>query len=122
MFPDAQYLNQSGHNNYFSAHLYKQAVEEAGTTDQDEVIATLEEGMDIAAPEGDISLHGPTHHMSHQMRIARADENHEITFLGGDEGELIEPTFLQEIGCDLSQETETTQYVPSDLPNAPDDL
>jgi branched-chain amino acid transport system substrate-binding protein len=115
MFPDAAYLNQSAHNNYFSAKLYKKAAEKAGTTDQDEVIATLQEGMDIAAPEGDISLHGPTHHMSHHMRIARADENHEITFLGGDEGQLIEPTFLQDIGCDLTAEVETTQYTPEDL-------
>jgi urea ABC transporter substrate-binding protein len=122
MFPDARYLNQSAHNNYFSAHLYKQAAEQAGTTDQAEVIATLEKGMDISAPEGDITLNGPTHHMSHNMRIARADENHEISFLNGPEGELIEPSFLQDVGCDLTSTTETTQYVPSDLPNAPSDL
>ncbi|MFC6864356.1 urea ABC transporter substrate-binding protein [Halomicroarcula sp. GCM10025817] len=115
MHPDAQYLNQSAHNNYFSMHLYKNAVEEAGTTNQDEVIATLESGMDIAAPEGDISLHGPTHHMSHHMRIARADENHNIEVLNGEEGELIEPSFLQEVGCDLTETVETTQYTPADL-------
>jgi len=114
-FPDAQYLNQSGHNNYFSTYLYRQAVEAAETTDQDAVIETMEEGMDVEAPEGDIALHGPTHHMSHRMRIANADENHEITFLNGDEGDLIEPTFLQDLGCDLTDETETTQYVPDDL-------
>jgi urea ABC transporter, substrate-binding protein, archaeal type len=122
MFPDARYLNQSAHNNYFSAKLYKQAAEQAGTTDQAEVISALEEGMDVTAPEGDVSLKGPTHHMSHNMRIARADENHEIEFLTGDEGERIEPSFLQDIGCDLTAETETTQYVPSDLDGVPDDL
>ncbi|ESS05596.1 MAG: amino acid/amide ABC transporter substrate-binding protein, HAAT family [uncultured archaeon A07HB70] len=122
MFPDARYLNQSAHNNYFSAKLYKQAAEQAGTTDQAEVISALEEGMDVTAPEGDVSLNGPTHHMSHNMRIARADENHEIEFLTGDEGERIEPSFLQDIGCDLTAETETTQYVPSDLDGVPDDL
>jgi urea ABC transporter substrate-binding protein len=122
MFPDARYLNQSAHNNYFSAKLYKQAAEQAGTTDQAEVISALEEGMDVTAPEGDVSLNGPTHHMSHNMRIARADENHEIEFLTGDEGELIEPSFLQDLGCDLTAETETTQYVPSDLDGVPDDL
>jgi len=114
-FPDAEYLNQSAQNNYFSAFLYKRAAEAAGTTDQSEVIATLEEGMDLSAPEGDVSLDGPTHHMSHNMRIARADENHEITFLNGAEGELIEPTMLDDLGCDLSEQTETTQYTPSDL-------
>lgn len=115
MFPDAEYLNQSAHNNYFSMYLYKQAVEEAGTTDQPEVIDTLEEGMEISAPEGDITLDGETHHMSHNMRIGRADENHEISFLTGDEGELIEPTFLNDIGCNLIENPETTQYTPDDL-------
>jgi branched-chain amino acid transport system substrate-binding protein len=114
-FPDAEYLNQSAHNNYFSMYMYKQAVEEAGTTDQPEVISTLEDGMEISTPEGDISLNGETHHMSHNMRIGRADENHEISYLNGDEGELIEPSFLQEIGCDLTEEEETTQYTPADL-------
>jgi branched-chain amino acid transport system substrate-binding protein len=122
MFPDAEYLNQSAHNNYFSMHMFKEAAEEAGTVEQSEIIATLEDGMDVSAPEGDISLHGPTHHMSHQMRVARADNEHNISFIGDEEGELIEPSFLQEIGCDLTEETETTQYVPADLPNAPDDL
>ncbi|WP_436911038.1 urea ABC transporter substrate-binding protein [Halosimplex marinum] len=124
MFPDARYLNQSGHNNYFSTHLYKQAAEQAGTVEQPEVIAALEEGMDISAPEGDISLHGPTHHMSHNMRVARADENHEITFLDppGDAGNLVEPSFLQDVGCNLVEEDETTQYVPSELEGVPDDL
>jgi len=114
-FPDAEYLNQSAHNNYFSMYMFKQAVEEAGTTNQAEVISTLEDGMEISAPEGDIALNGETHHMSHNMRIGRADENHEISYLTGDEGELIEPSFLQEIGCDLTEETETTQYTPADL-------
>lgn len=114
-FPDAEYLNQSAHNNYFSMYLYKQAVEEAGTTNQPEVIATLEDGMEISAPEGDIALNGETHHMSHNMRIGRADENHEISFLNGDEGELIEPSFLQEVGCNLIENPETTQYTPADL-------
>ncbi|MFC7027150.1 urea ABC transporter substrate-binding protein [Halomicroarcula sp. GCM10025324] len=115
MHPDARYLNQSAHNNYFSMHLYKNAVEEAGTTNQDEVIATLEEGMEVEAPEGDITLNGPTHHMSHHMRIARADENHNIEVLNGQEGDLIEPSFLQDVGCDLTEEVETTQYTPADL-------
>ena len=114
-FPDAKYLNQSAHNNYFSMHLYKKAAEKAGTTEQSEVIATLEEGMEIEAPEGDISLDGDTHHMSHHMRIARADENHEIEVLNGENGELIEPSFLQDVGCNLTENPETTQYTPADL-------
>ena len=71
--------------------------------------------MEVEAPEGDITLNGPTHHMSHHMRIASADENHNSEVLNGQEGDLIEPSFLQDVGCDLTEEVETTQYTPADL-------
>jgi len=64
-----------------------------------------------------LTLDGATHHMEHEMRVARADENHEISFDGQ---RRIEPTFLREeveggAGCDLTTEDKTTQYVPSDV-------
>ncbi|MHC3436794.1 urea ABC transporter substrate-binding protein [Natrialbaceae archaeon A-gly3] len=116
-WPDANYLNQEAHNNYFSVYMWKEAVEEAGTFDQDAVIDVLEEGKEIEAPSGDIELDGATHHMTHLMRVAHADENHEISFDGE---EYIEPTFLREEvqggdGCDLREESMTTQYEPEDV-------
>jgi len=114
---DANYLNQEAQNNYFSVYMWKEAVEEAGTFDQEEVIAVLEEGMEVEAPEGTIELDGATHHMTHRMRVAHCDENHEISFSNE---ELIEPTFLREEveggdGCDLREESKTTQYEPGDV-------
>ncbi|MES3516142.1 MAG: urea ABC transporter substrate-binding protein [Natronomonas sp.] len=116
-WPDANYLNQEAHNNYFSVYMWRDAVEEAGTFDQEAVIDVLEEGVEIEAPGGDIELDGATHHMTHLMRVARADENHEISFDGE---RYIEPTFLREEveggqGCDLRTEDKTTQYVPRDV-------
>jgi len=116
-WPDASYLNQEAQNNYFSVYLWAEAVEEAGTFDQQEVIDVLEQGRDISAPSGELTLDGATHHMEHEMRVARADENHEISFDGQ---RRIEPTFLREeveggAGCDLTTEDKTTQYVPSDV-------
>ena len=116
-WPDANYLNQEAHNNYFSVYMWRDAVEEAGTFDQQEVIDVLEGGMEVDAPAGTIELDGPTHHMVHNIRIARANENHEIEF---EETQSIGPTFLQEEvengdGCNLRENDRTTQYVPSDV-------
>jgi urea transport system substrate-binding protein len=106
---DGEYINQEAQNNYFSVYLYKEAVERAGTFEQAAVIEALESGIEVEAPAGDITLDPATHHMNHTMRVAHADENHEITF---DEERTIEPAFLQEVGCDLTEAAEQTQYEP----------
>lgn len=112
-FPDAPYVNQESQNNYFTLYLYKKAVESAGTTDQQEVISTLEDGMSISAPEGELTLDGATHHMSHNMNIAQADEDHNITFSNE---EMIQEQFLsQTVGCDLTSTEETEFYTPSEF-------
>jgi branched-chain amino acid transport system substrate-binding protein len=110
-FPDAEYINQEAQNSYVSVHLYAKAVEAAGTTDQDEVIRQLQGGLTFEAPEGTVTLDGATHHLTHNMRIARADEDHNIEFFGKDRKE---ESFLSEtVGCDLREVSETTQYRPA---------
>ena len=116
-WPDANYLNQEAQNNYFSVYMWKDAVEEAGTFDQQEVIDVLEQGVEVDTPAGTLELDGPTHHMVHNIRIAQADENHEISF---EDSELIEPVFLQEevedgAGCNLVENDRTVQYVPEEV-------
>jgi branched-chain amino acid transport system substrate-binding protein len=107
-WPDNEYIAQMAMSPYVTLQLYKQAVEEAGTVDQQEVISVLEEGMDVEAPSGDLSLKGSTHHMSHNMRLARVEEDHSISFI---ESDIVEPSFLEEaIGCDLTEQSDTTQY------------
>ena len=111
MFPDADYINQEAQNNYVSIHLYAKAVEAAGTTDQAAVIEQLESGLTFDAPEGTVTLDGATHHLDHTMRIARADENHDIEFFGE---QRRDETFLSEtVGSDLREVAETTQYRPA---------
>jgi len=106
-FPDADYINQEAQNNYVSIHLYAKAVEAAGTTDQEAVIEQLERGLTFDAPEGSVTLDGATHHLNHNMRIARADGAHELEFFGE---QRVDETFLSEtVGCDLREVAETTQ-------------
>lgn len=114
-WPDTEYIAQMAMSPVVSLRLYKQAAEEAGTVDQQEIISVLEQGMDVQAPSGDLSLKGTTHHMSHNMRLARVEEDHSISFI---ENQEIQPSFLEEvIGCNLREESDTTQYTLADVEN-----
>jgi branched-chain amino acid transport system substrate-binding protein len=106
---EAEYLGQMAQNAYFTMFLYKQVAEEAGTTDQDELMDLMDsQEFSIEAPEGTVTTDPQTHHVTHQIRRARADEDHEITF---NEPTAVEPYWLREgPGCDLTEEEETTQY------------
>jgi len=115
-YPDAPYLNEEAENNYFSIYMYKQAVEQAGTTDQAEVKAALESGITHPAPEApegeEITLVPETHHVNHHMWAMRADEEHNIEAV---DDRVIPEKFLKEtVGCDLTTEDEETQYTPQD--------
>ncbi|WP_420182983.1 urea ABC transporter substrate-binding protein (plasmid) [Haloarcula sp. KBTZ06] len=119
MYPDAPYLNEEAETNYFSTYMYKKAVEQAGTTEQPEVIDALESGIELGteeapeAPEGEtIRLDGATHHVDHHMWIMRADEEHNVEAV---ENRQIPETFLSETaGCNLPENPEQTQYTPVD--------
>lgn len=111
-FPDAEYINASAGTAYMSMKMYKAAVEEAGTFDQAEVISVLEDGIEMDSIEGPIQLDGPTHHVTHQMKIAVSDEDHDVSFI---EEETIEPVFMKNLGCDLTSTPDSTQYEPGDL-------
>ncbi|WP_254832661.1 urea ABC transporter substrate-binding protein [Haloglomus salinum] len=116
-FPDAPYLNEEAENNYFSIYMYKAAVEQAGTTNQEEVKSALESGITYGAPEApgeeEISLVPETHHVDHHMWVMRADENHNVEAV---DDRVIPETFLKDtVGCDLTEEDEETQYTPQDF-------
>jgi branched-chain amino acid transport system substrate-binding protein len=120
MWPDAPYLNEEAQTNYFSMYMYKQAVEQAGTLEQPEVVEALESGISMGpeyapeVPEGEtIELDPATHHVDHHMWVMRADEEHNLEKITN---RKIPEQFLSEtVGCDLTQETEETQYTPVDF-------
>jgi branched-chain amino acid transport system substrate-binding protein len=102
-WPDAGYANEESVNNYFSIYLYKKAVEEAGTTDQEAVMEVLNGGMEITgdkSPEGDITLQGPVHHMTHNMRVMKCDAEHNITV--EDQRRIPEQFLSETVEIDLS--------------------
>jgi len=115
-YPDAPYLNEEAESNYFSVYMYKRAAEKAGTLEQPEVIEALESGITYPAPEApageEIELVPESHHVDHHMWVMRADANHEVEAV---DDRVIEETFLLDtVGCDLTSESEETQYTPQD--------
>lgn len=116
-WPDANYLGQMAQNAYFSTYLYKQVAEMAGTKDQDEIMKLMDEQkISIEAPEGTVTTDPETHHVTHQIRRARADQDHEITF---NDPTAVEPYWLRSVsGCTLtetigaSDDESMTQYTP----------
>lgn len=114
MFPNDPYIGQMAQNTYFSIHLYAKAARLAGTTDQETVRKVLEAGWAIEAPEGSVFLEPGTHHVSHYIRLAVADEQQNISFAR--EWPSIEPWWLQRLGVNLVRTPEFKQYTPTDDP------
>jgi branched-chain amino acid transport system substrate-binding protein len=101
-FPDTEYINQHGFSHYVSYKLYEMAVEEAGTTDMPEVNDVLESGVSISTAAGELTMDPATHHLNHNIHLARVEEDHSITFL--DTTENVEPEWLRE-RCSLDTDS-----------------
>lgn len=117
MFPNDPYVGGMAQNTYFSIHLYAKAVRLAGTTDQEQVRKVLESGWTIEAPEGPVFLDPGTHHCARHIRMAKADEQHNISFVR--DWPVIEPWWLTRLGVNLVRHPEQKQYTPADDPFFP---
>lgn len=114
MWPDEPYVNELSQLSYVGAHLWANAVRQAGTADKEEVIKALESGIGVEAPEGRVFMDPATHHLSHYIRLARSDDNHNISFVK--EWPSIEPWWTRRLGVNLVGRPESKQYTPADDP------
>ena len=78
------------------------------------MIKVLESGMGIEAPEGYVFMDPATHHLSHYIRLAKSDEQHNIAFVR--EWPCIGPWWLLRLGVNLVRNAESKQYTPADDP------
>lgn len=117
-FPDEPYINQEAANSYIALNLYKQMVERAdGSTARDDLRAVIAEGdVCFDGPSGNVCLDPKSQHMSHTIYLAKVEDDHSITF--PTVWEDIEPYWLGEAGCDLTQNDPSEQYTPSRPPPA----
>lgn len=116
MFPDEPYINQEAANSYIAMNLYKQMVERAGTTEHDALREVIAEGdVCFDGPSGNVCLDPQSQHMSHNIYLAHVNEDHSIDF--PEVWEDIEPYWLGDAGCDLTEEDPSAQYTPSNPPS-----
>ncbi len=115
-YPDEPYINQEAENSYHAVYLYKQMVERAdGSTKKADLRDVIAEGdVCVDAPEGRVCIDPKSQHVSHTIYLARVGADHSITF--PKVWENIEPYWLGEVGCNLTQDDPYAQYTPSENP------
>lgn len=114
-FPDEPYINQEAANSYIAMYLYKSMVERAGSTDREALRAEIAKGdVCFDGPSGKVCLDPKSQHMSHNIFLAKVNEDHSIAF--PKVWENIAPYWLGEAGCDLTQNDPSEQYTPSNPP------
>jgi branched-chain amino acid transport system substrate-binding protein len=92
-------------------HLWAAAVEKAGSTDRDKVIAALESGVEFDGPSGKVSMDAGTHHLVQNVHLARANDSHGFTVIG--EQQAVVPSYERSV-CDLKARPGTArQFTPS---------
>jgi branched-chain amino acid transport system substrate-binding protein len=115
MFPDVVYVNEHAGFGYTAVKAMGEAWKKAGTVETDAVIDALETDITVPeAPGGEWILRGTQHHAAMPTYFFMVNENHElelITNLG-----MTEPTFLTEVGVDMTKEAPNRQFLPPDNP------
>lgn len=81
-----------------AVHLWAAAVETAGTTDNDAVIAALESGLSFDGPNGKVTLQPGSHHLKQNIFIVRGNREHGFDVI--ETFEAVAPSFEDE-KCDL---------------------
>ena len=113
-YPDEPYINQPARCAYVAVRIMAEAWRRAGTTETDAVISALESGITFDAPEGRVLLDPATHHLTMNIRMARIDDRHEVSWVH-DFGP-IEPWWLRSVGVNLVRSNDGRQYLPWDDP------
>ncbi len=113
-FPNEPYINQPARCAYVAVHIMAEAWRRAGTTDTEKVINALESGITFDAPEGRVLLDPATHHLTMNIRMAKVDDKHNISWVH-DFGP-IEPWWLRSLGVNLVRSNDAKQYLPWDDP------
>jgi urea ABC transporter substrate-binding protein len=113
MFPDTVYVNEHAAFGYVAVKAMAEAWKKAGTTDTDAVIKALEGDISIPdAPGGPWTLRGSQHHAAMPTYLFKVDDKHKLTLIT--ELGINEPTFLTDIGVDMTKKSPGRQFLPPD--------
>ncbi|WP_397474711.1 ABC transporter substrate-binding protein [Pusillimonas sp.] len=72
-------MNELPAMSYYAVMLWAKAVKEAGSAERMAVTEALESGLSYDGPAGSVTVHGPSHHVSHDIYIAETkDQQFEV--------------------------------------------
>ena len=112
MFPDDYFMGLTTESCYVSLYYYKMAVEMAGTTETQAVLAALESGeLEFDGPGGHTSLEPDTHHLTRDMTLFYCNDKHEIEIIATYPG-VESNSFLRAMGIDLRVDAVNRQFEP----------
>lgn len=104
------YITDSANVVWTGWHLWAAAVNKAGSLDRDKVIAALESGLTFDAPEGKVRLDPQSHHVVHNVHVAKVNKKSGFDIVQS--FETIVPKWHQEV-CDLIKNPSTEkQFTP----------
>lgn len=114
--PDEPYITSNCAIAYNAVHIWAEAVEAAGSYDTEDVINAIEtKDLEFDGPGGHVKVEPKTHHLYTDMSVVEIDENHDAQVV--ETYEQVEPSYLLDMGIDLSKEDPQTQYSPLDKSN-----
>ncbi len=111
---EVPYLGMDIETVYDTVYLYKKAVEKAGTTEPEAVIAALETGISFDGPAGTVTINGKDHHAIKNSTAVRIEKDHSVTQIIS--MPHVKSEFLESLGIDLTKsgkDSPNTQYTPS---------
>ncbi len=112
-YPDEPYIYNEAEGAYSAVYLWKAACEKAGTYDTEGVISAFQKNeIGYDAPSGKMTIDGTTNHAKLTVTIAEVQEDHTLKMVKTCED--MEPTYLKELGIDLTKENPSKQYSPLD--------
>ena len=109
------YLGMDIETVYDSVYLYKKAVEKAGTTEAEAVIAALESGISFDGPAGTVTINGKDHHAIKNSTAVRIEKDHSVTQIVTMPN--VKSGFLESLGIDLiksGKNAPNKQFTPTD--------
>lgn len=112
-FPDEPYIGMEAEAEYTGIMIWAKAVEQAKTTEVEEVIKALESGISYDGPSGLVTIDGATHHAVRDILLLKCDESHSISV--EDTFEQVKPDWLSAtMGIDISKDAPNKQFTPLD--------
>jgi urea transport system substrate-binding protein len=107
---DYPYITNSAVAVWNDWHLWAKAVEKAGSTDHDKVVAALESGISIDSPSGPVTMNGGSHHVTQNVSLAVATPAGPFKIVRTQDA--VPPVYENQV-CDLIKNpTLNKQFIP----------